>query len=251
MYTFTDKVVLVTGSASGIGKAIANEYAKLGAKVVLNNLVETPDVLEFAEELKQRGTDVSFVAADVSKRDDVHKMKEHIENTYGTLDILVNNVGASLIKKPFAEISDEEWDLHSDVNLKSVYLVTQEMLPLLKSSENSSIVNLCSSVIRNGGIIGGSAYTAAKGGVDALTRALAKELAADNIRVNGVSPGLVDSNFHAVNVEERYPHLIQEIPLKRVGKPEDLAGAVLFFSSPHASYVTGEVLEVGGGARLK
>ncbi|MDV6377440.1 SDR family NAD(P)-dependent oxidoreductase [Sporosarcina sp. GW1-11] len=251
MYTFTDKVVLVTGSASGIGKAIANEYAKLGAKIVLNNLVETPDVLEFAEELKRQGTDVSFVAADVSKRDAVHKMKEHIEKTYGKLDILVNNVGASLIKKPFAEISDEEWDLHSDVNLKSVYLVTQEMLPLLKLSENSSIVNLCSSVIRNGGIIGGSAYTAAKGGVDALTRALAKELAADNIRVNGVSPGLVDSNFHAVNVEERYPHLIQEIPLKRVGKPEDLAGAVLFFTSSYASYITGEVLEVGGGARLK
>ena len=125
------------------------------------------------------------------------------------------------------------------------------MLPLLKSAEDSSIVNLCSSVIRNGGIIGGSAYTAAKGGVDALTRALAKELAADNIRVNGVSPGLVDSNFHAVNVGEKYPHLIQEIPLKRVGKPEDLAGAVLFFSSPYASYITGEVLEVGGGARLK
>lgn len=251
MYTFTDKVVLVTGSASGIGKAIANEYAKLGAKVVLNNLVETPDVLEFLEELKQRGTDASFFAADVSKRDDVHKMKEQIEEKYGKLDILVNNVGASFIKKPFAEITDQEWDLHSDVNLKSVYLVTQEMLPLLKLAEDSSIVNLASSVIRNGGIIGGSAYTAAKGGVDALTRALAKELAADNIRVNGVSPGLVDSNFHEVNVAEKYPHLIQEIPLKRVGKPEDLAGAVLFFSSSFASYVTGEVLEVGGGARLK
>ncbi|ARF18060.1 SDR family NAD(P)-dependent oxidoreductase [Sporosarcina ureae] len=245
------RVVLVTSSASGIGKAIASEYAKLGAKVVLNNLVETPDILEFVEELKQQGTEASFVAADVSKRAEVHNMKLHIEKQYGKLDILVNNVGASLIKKPFSEITDEEWDLHSDVNLKSVYLVTQEMLPLLQSSEDSSIVNLCSSVIRNGGIIGGSAYTAAKGGVDALTRALAKELAADKIRVNGVSPGLVDSNFHSENVANKYPHLIQEIPLKRVGKPEDLAGAVLFFSSPYASYVTGEVLEVGGGARLK
>lgn len=251
MYTFTNKVVLITGSASGIGKAIAKEYARLGAQIILNNLSETSEVTSFMEELKQDGNTVSFVEADVSKRNEVQKIKEHIESKYGKLDILVNNVGASLIKKPFVEITDDEWDLHTDVNLKSVYLVTQEMLPLLKKSKDSSIVNLTSSVVRNGGVIGGSAYTAAKGGVKSLTRALAKELAADKIRVNAVSPGLVDSNFHGVDVAERYPSLIEEIPLKRVGKPEDLAGAVLFFSSPCASYITGEVLEVGGGARLK
>ncbi|MEH7249453.1 SDR family NAD(P)-dependent oxidoreductase [Neobacillus niacini] len=249
MFTFEGKVVWVTGSVTGIGKAIAYQFAKHDADVVIHNFDQRHEAEKIVADLKAKGTNVLLVEGDVTSKSDVDANVEAIHQHFGRLDILVNNVGASPFKLSFEDLDEESWDKMINLNLKSTYFVTRAALSLIKASKGK-IVNTCSSVVRTGGIIGGSPYTAAKGGVEALTRAMAKEFASSGVRVNGVAPGLVDTPFHEVNVGEKYPQLINKIPLKRVGKPEDLAGAVLFLASDYADYITGEIIEVSGGAHL-
>ncbi len=249
MFTYEKKVVWVTGSVTGIGKAIAYQFAKHGADVVIHNFDRRHEAEEIVADLKAKGTNALLVEGDVTNKVDIEANVKAIQQYFGQLDVLVNNVGASPFKLSFEELDEEKWDQMMNLNLKSIYMVTRAALPLIKASKGK-IVNTCSSVVRTGGIIGGSPYTAAKGGVEALTRAMAKEFAGSGVRVNGVAPGLVDTPFHEVNVGEKYPQLINQIPLKRVGKPEDLAGAVLFLASDYADYITGEIIEVSGGARL-
>ncbi|WP_158233848.1 SDR family NAD(P)-dependent oxidoreductase [Sporosarcina sp. P3] len=249
MFTFKGKVVWVTGSVTGIGKEIAMEFAKYGADVVVHNYDNREKAEKIVTELKEQGTNALLVEGNVTNKQDVETIVEQIKEHYGRLDILINNVGGSPFKFSFEDLEEENWDAMINLNLKSTYFVTRAALDLIKE-QKGTIINTCSAVVRSGGIIGGSAYTTAKGGVEALTRALAKELASSDIRVNGVSPGLVDTPFHAVNVGEKYPQLIDQIPLKRVGTPKDLVGAFLFLASDYANYITGEIIEVSGGAKL-
>ncbi|PIC63876.1 oxidoreductase [Sporosarcina sp. P13] len=249
MFTFKGKVVWVTGSVTGIGKEIAMQFAKHGADVVVHNYDNREEAEKIVANLKEQGTNALLVEGNVTNKQDVEKNVEQIKEHFGKLDILINNVGGSPFKFPFEDIEEEHWDKMIDLNLKSTYFVTRAALPLIKE-QKGTIVNTCSAVVWSGGIIGGSPYTAAKGGVEALTRALAKELAGVGVRVNGVSPGLVDTPFHDVNVGEKYPQIIDKIPLKRVGTPKDLAGAFLFLASDYADYITGEVIEVSGGSRM-
>lgn len=250
MFTFNGKVVWVTGSVTGIGRAMALEFAKHGADVVIHNFDRKEEALELLGQLESEGTNVLLVEGDVTDKIQVEQMVEQIKARFGRLDILVNNVGASPYKVPFEELEEEIWDEMINLNLKSVYLVTRAAIPLIKAGDKGKIVNVCSSVVRNGGIIGGLAYTTAKGGVEALTRALAKQFAQNNILVNGVAPGLVDTPFHKTKIEETHPQLIDKIPLKRMGRPYDLAGATLFLASDYSDYITGEIIEVSGGTKL-
>ncbi|MBA3792489.1 MAG: SDR family oxidoreductase, partial [Rubrobacter sp.] len=164
------------------------------------------------------------------------------------LDILVNNAGSLLERRSLEEMTEDLWDRVMEVNLKSVYLCSQAVLPLMKRQGRGRIVNITSVAARNGGGPGSVAYATAKGGVSTLTRAMAKELVADNILVNGVAPGVITTPFHdrftPPDVREK---MAGAIPIGREGTPEETAGAVVFLASSAADYLVGEIIEVNGG----
>ncbi|WP_066304130.1 SDR family NAD(P)-dependent oxidoreductase [Bacillus sp. FJAT-29814] len=251
MLSFKNKVVWVTGSTTGIGKATIQAFAKLGANVVIHGFNDRKNGEDIAVQLEDAGTRVLLVDGDVTVKRDVEEIVGMIKDKFGRIDILVNNVGAFIKKANIEELEEEDWDRIMDVNLKSVFLVTKAALPLLKTGENSRIINITSGVVRTGGTKLDLAYTAAKGGVDAMTRALAKKLIDYNIQVNGVAPGLIDTPFHNSEVPlSTHEGILKNIPMQRAGLPEDIAGAVLFLASEHANYITGEIIEVSGGRRI-
>jgi len=174
-----------------------------------------------------------------------------IGEVFGRLDVLVNNAGASPSKMPFDQLPPETWDRVIAINLRSVFLVTQACLPLLRQSARGRVINVSSTAARNGGAPGGSAYAAAKGAVSSLTKAFAKDFCATGIHVNAIAPGLIDTPFYGnVNVSDKYAERIKSIPAGRVGTPSDIAGPVLFLASPLADYIVGEVIEVSGGLSM-
>jgi 3-oxoacyl-[acyl-carrier protein] reductase len=249
MYSFEGKVIWITGSTSGVGKATAQLFLEHGGKVVFHGITKTVEDEEFIAELKEEN--VLLVEGDVTKKADVDAIVEEMDRKFGRLDVLVNNVGAYVKKAEFENILEEDWDRTIAVNLKSVFLISQAALPLMKKQKEGRIINITSNVARTGGTREGAAYSAAKGGVESLTRALAKQLVDYNILVNGVSPGLVDTPFHKTEAPlSTYESIFRNVPLKRVGQPEEIAGAVLFLASKYASFIVGEIIEVSGGRRI-
>jgi len=197
------------------------------------------------------GARVLRVEGDLSASATAAAIAHRIGETFGHLDVLVNNAGASPCKMPYAELPAEVWDKIVAINLRSVFLMTQACLGLLEQSECGSVINISSTAARNGGAPGGSAYAAAKGAVSSLTKACAKDFCAKGIRVNAIAPGLIDTAFYGgVSVADKYAERIKGIPLGRVGQPPDIAGPALFLASPLAAYITGEVIEVSGGLSL-
>ncbi len=249
-FDMTGHTVWVTGSGSGIGTAIARLFAASGARVVLHGLNQRDVTEKLKTEIEAEGGTALALDGDLTDAARVREMCAAIETEMGGLSVLVNCAGGSPRKSKIAEMEEDAWDQVIEKNLKTVFLVSNATIPLLRKAKNPAIVNVSSCVTRSGGVPGGAAYATAKGGVDVLTRALAKELAPDGIRVNAVAPGLVDSPFHAVDAKEKYAHLVARIPLARIGEPEDLAGPALFLASSAAAYVTGEIIEVSGGTRL-
>ncbi len=251
MISFKDKVVWVTGNITGIGRETTLMFAELGAKVIVHGFNNEEQSNELFEKLSNSGADVIQVEGDVTKKQDIEQIVEEIKNQYGRIDILVNNVGGFVKKGSLETIEENDWDQIMDVNLKSVFLVTQSALPLMKLN-GGKIVNFVSGVARNGGNKDNFAYTAAKGGVASLTRALAKQLIDYNIIVNAVAPGLVDTPFHTAegNGGNNYDTILSKIPMKRVGEAKDLANVVIFLASHLSDYMLGEIIEVSGGRRL-
>jgi 3-oxoacyl-[acyl-carrier protein] reductase len=184
----------------------------------------------------------------VSNSGDVRRMTEEVEDRYGRIDVLVNNAGSLIERRTLEEMTEDLWDRVMEVNLKSVYLCSQAVLPLMKRQEKGRIINVTSVAARNGGGPGSAAYATAKGGVSTLTRAMAKELVADGVLVNGIAPGVIATPFH-----ERFTppkvrdQIAQGIPLGREGTPEETVGAVLFLASSAADYLVGEIIEINGG----
>jgi 3-oxoacyl-[acyl-carrier protein] reductase len=175
-------------------------------------------------------------------------MAREIEDHYGRVDILVNNAGSMVERATLAEMTEGVWDRVMDVNLKSVYLCSQAVLPLMKRQGRGRIVNMTSIAARNGGGPGSVAYATAKGGVSTLTRAMAKELVSENILVNGVAPGVITTPFHdRFTPPDVRENLKNTIPMGREGTPAETAGVVAFLVSPAADYLVGEIIEVNGG----
>ncbi|WP_341864207.1 glucose 1-dehydrogenase [Gymnodinialimonas sp. 57CJ19] len=247
---FNGQTVLVTGSASGIGRAIAQRFAKAGANVVLHGMGEAAKTAELAVEMQAAGVQVLEVDGDLTDPAIPKAIIERILGRFGKLDVLVNCAGASPLKNKLEDVPFDDWNRVMAININTQMLMCQAALPLLRKGQGRAIVNISSSVTRVGGVPGGIAYTSAKGAVDSFTRALARELAPEGIRVNAVAPGLVDSDFHAVSAAEHYGSVADVTPLGRLGLPSDLAGPVVFLASAEAAWVTGEVLEVTGGLRL-
>lgn len=251
MLDFSKQVVLVTGASGGIGSQIAREFARTGAILVLHDFGLADAARALQQELQTAGAQTMLVEGDLTDPATTTTIAAQIQAQFGQLDILVNNAGASPNKMAFEDLPADSWDRVIEINLRSVFLVTQACLPLLKQSKRGRIINISSTAARNGGAPGGSAYAAAKGAVSSLTKAFAKDFCAHGIHVNAVAPGLVDTAFYGnFKVADKYAERIKGIPAGRVGQPQDIAGPVLFLASPLADYIVGEVLEVSGGLAM-
>ena len=245
---FSEEVAWVTGSSTGIGAASAVALAEAGCRVAVHYNRSEDEAREVVERISSSGGEAMLVGGDVADAGEVGRMAREIEDRYGRLDVLVNNAGSLIERRSFSEMTEDLWDRVMEVNLKSVFLCSQAVLPTMKRQGEGRIINVTSVAARNGGGPGSAAYAAAKGGVSTLTRAMAKELVSENILVNGVAPGVITTPFH-----ERFtPPEVRErmtagIPIGREGTPEEVAGAVVFLASPAADYLVGEIIEVNGG----
>lgn len=248
MYSFTDQVVWVTGSSTGIGRAAALGFAEHGADVVVHCNRSVEDAQSVVRKIEEMGRIALLVQGDVSDRGQVEQMVAQIEHTFGKLNILLNNAGSLIQRARLEELEEELWDQVMDVNLKSVYLVSKAVLPLMKRQGSGRIINVTSIAARNGGGYGSIAYATAKAGVSTLTRGLAKDLVEYNILVNGIAPGVITTPFHdQFSPPEMRAKMKTQIPLGREGTPEETIGAALFLASSYANYITGEIIEVNGG----
>ena len=246
---FKDKVILITGSSQGIGKAIALKFASLGAKIALNDIAQQEENLKIAaEEIKKAGApEVKYYCADVSKFNEVEVMMQNIQKEFGRLDVLVNNAGITK-DRTLAKMTSEEWQKVIDVNLTSVFNCSRLALPLLIPSQGN-IVSLSSfSALR--GNFGQANYTAAKAGIIGFTKTLAKEVGKFGVRVNAVAPGMIESKMTDAMPEEVKMMVKKLISLGRNGKPEEVANVVVFLASDQASYVSGDVINIDGGLWL-
>jgi 3-oxoacyl-[acyl-carrier protein] reductase len=251
MITLTGKTALVTGGNTGIGRAIALALAQAGADVALTYYTnDSEETFVDIRALGRRATQMRMDATDSAEVNAV--VPQLVEALGGRLDILVCNAGHLIERVPVAEMSDEHWRRVIDVNLSSAFYSARAALPFM-TGEHGWIVTMSSLAAHSGGGPGAVAYSAAKAGLLGFTRGLAKELAPRGITVNAVAPGLIlGTPFHEnFNTEEGRRGAINGIALKRGGSPEEVAGAVLYLVSDLATFVTGEVIEINGGAWFK
>lgn len=244
-----DEVALVTGASSGIGRATAEALAREGARVGINYLKNRDGAEAAAETVRKIGAEALVVRADVTRAADVKSMVGAMRARWNRVDILVNNAGDLLARHTLADMTEDYWDQIMALNLKSVFLCIREVWREMAERKSGCIVNVTSIAGRNGGGPGAAAYSAAKGGLITYTKGLAKELAPHGVRVNGIAPGIIATPYH-----ERYspPEMFQKylagVPLGRAGTAEEVADVIVFFASPAARYMTGETVEVNGGA---
>lgn len=243
-----DRVVVVTGSARGIGKAIGWAFVREGAKIVLID-VDRGALDLLRKEVEKTGGEVMTLTLDISKSSEVRDGVTRILNTFGRIDILVNNAG--IIRRGTIEtVTEEDWDRVIEVNLKGTFNCCKAVVEIMKRQGYGKIVNISSIAGKMGDITSAPGYGPSKAAIDALTKTLAMQLARYGINVNAVSPHAIETEMSAQWSEERRREIIAAIPLGRLGKPEDVAEAVLFLASDRASFITGEILDVNGGALM-
>jgi NAD(P)-dependent dehydrogenase (short-subunit alcohol dehydrogenase family) len=244
------KIAVVTGAASGIGRGIALRLAEMGASVAVLDINEKKGS-ETVAQIKERGGAGRFIECDVTRKSDCHRVVHAVIEQNGRIDILCNCAGVA-IRKDVVELTEEEWDRALDITLKSVYLLSHEVIPHMICSSGGSIINIGSGWSLKGGPRAAS-YCAAKAGVVNLTRAMAIDHGKHNIRVNCVCPGDVDTpmlHSECAQLGENEKKFLREAanrPLARIGTPDDIANAVLFLASPMSNWITGAALVVDGG----
>jgi NAD(P)-dependent dehydrogenase (short-subunit alcohol dehydrogenase family) len=247
---FSGKTAIVTGGASGIGAVYAQTLAREGASVVIADVLTEAGEALVRDLGSQPGMRAHFVKTDVTSEEDTTRMAQTAQETFGSLDILVNNAAlysALQSKKRFTEITPEEWDRVMAVNAKGVWLCVRAVYPYMQQRGYGKIINIASAVVDNGAP-GFAHYVASKAAVVGLTRALAKELGGDNIRVNAISPGLVSNESSKVlNRADYLAQLAQSRAIKREMLPEDLVGVLLFLAAPESDFITGQTYVVDGG----
>lgn len=242
--SFIGRSALITGASSGIGAATAVLFAELGASVVVGYHKNEAGAAAVVEQIRQSGGQAQAIRADVRQAGEISRLVAEA----GAVDILVNNAGWLVERKSLAQVTEERWDEIMDLNLKSALLCSQAVVPGMIQRGRGSIVNIVSIAGRNGGGPGAGAYATAKGGLIALTKAMAKELAPQAVRVNAVSPGVIDTPFHEIfSTPEMMANFVKTIPLGRVGTSQEVANVIAFVASDAASYLTGETIEVNGG----
>ena len=240
-----DKVAIVTGGTKGIGKAISLLLAEQGAKVVANFSKDENAAEDLEKEAKSRGLNLGLFKADVTQLDRVKAMVEQIFAQYGKIDILVNNVG--LVRDNFLMLmSDEDWESLLKANLTSLFFCCRIVIRKMIPQRRGKIINI-SSISGILGTPGQANYAATKGGMISFTKSLARELGPFNIHVNAVAPGLIESEMVSRMPKEKVEAIVKSSSLGRIGKPEDVAPAVLFLASEHSNYITGQTIVVDGG----
>lgn len=237
--------VLITGASRGIGAAIATQFALSGVHTVLNCIRSVDKANLLAQELRNKGADVTVLSADVSDSKAVDEMFSRIEKMFGGVDILVNNAGIAQ-SKLFTDITDEDWNRMISVNLTGVFNCCRRALPFMVRKHSGRIINISSMW----GQVGGSCevhYSAAKAGVIGLTKALAQEVGLSGITVNCIAPGVIQTDMLSDYSDEDLNALKDETPTGTLGTPQDVARAVSFFADKKSSFITGQVLGVNGG----
>ena len=234
-----NKVAIVTGGSRGIGAAIVRLLAENDYTVILNYNKSEMQAMEIANQ----NSNIHIFQADVSNPKEVIMLINYTYNNFGRIDLLVNNAGIDLWKT-IDEVSEEEYDNVMNTNLKSAFIASKEVTPYMIKQHNGSIINISSIW----GITGASCetvYSISKAGMDGLTKSLAKELAPSNIKVNSIAPGIINTDMNKNFTIEELEKLNEEIPLGKIGEPEDIAKAVLFLAN--SEYITGQVIEINGG----
>ena len=241
-------MAIVTGAARGIGRAIALAFVGEGAKVALAD-IDGERLARLREEIVTRGGEALPVPCDISKSSDVKEMVEQVLKAFGRIDVLVNNAG--IIRRGTIEtVTEEDWDRVIAINLKGTFNCCKAVVEPMKRQGSGNIVNVSSISGKMGDITSAPGYGPSKAGGDALIKTLARQLAPYGIRANAVAPHAIETEMSAQWSEERRREIIAAIPLGRLGRPEDVAQAVLFLASEAASFITGEILDVNGGALM-
>jgi len=248
MNTLDGKIAIVTGGARDIGRQVSVKLAGAGAKVCINYFSNKEMADETIAEIKKNGGEAIAVQGDMTKSEEVKKLIDECIAHFGeTIHILVNVAGGLLARKPLADIDEEFWDAVIDVNLKSAFLVSKAVVPHMTAG--GAIVNFSSQAARDGGGFGALAYATAKGGVLTLTRGLAKELGPKGIRVNCVSPGMINTTFHNTFTKpEVRANVAASTPLRREGEAREVGDLVLYLASSGSSFINGESIEINGGS---
>ena len=242
------KIALVTGASRGIGRAIALQLAAEGAKVAINFAGNLAKAEEVKAEIESNGGEALLVQADVASAEAVDEMVKKVADTWGKIDILVNNAGITR-DGLLMRMKDADFDDVISTNLKGVYNCTKAVSKLMIKQRSGRIVNMASIVAITGNA-GQTNYAAAKAGIIGFSKSAAKEFAARGITVNVVAPGFIETDMTAVLSDNIKETMLKDIPLGRVGKPEDIAQAVKFLVSDDAAYITGQVLRVDGGMSM-
>ncbi|MDR5586810.1 MULTISPECIES: 3-oxoacyl-[acyl-carrier-protein] reductase [Clostridium] len=239
------KCAIITGAARGIGKAIAFKLASLGANIVLNYRSSEEEAKIVASEIEKMGVEVLTVKGDISKLEDVENIISEAKSKFGIIDIIVNNAGITK-DTLILRMKEKDFDDVIDVNLKGVFNCLKSITPVMVRQKHGKIINI-SSVVGVAGNAGQVNYAASKAGVIGMTKSLAKELGARGINVNAVAPGFIETDMTSVLGEKVKEEAKKNIPLKRFGTPEDVAGVVAFLASENSNYVTGQVINIDGG----
>ncbi|MPQ43899.1 3-oxoacyl-[acyl-carrier-protein] reductase [Clostridium tarantellae] len=240
-----EKVAIVTGGTRGIGRAIAIKLAQLGANIVINYRSSDKEAEEVKELIKSFGVDVVCVKCDISDFEEAKKLIDECKNKFGKLDILINNAG--ITKDTLVlRMKEEDFDNVINVNLKGTFNCSKHASAIMLKQRSGKIINL-TSVVGVVGNAGQANYAASKAGVIGLTKSLAKEFGARGINVNAVAPGFIKTDMTAVLSDTIKEEVAKNVPLKKLGEPEDIANLVAFLASDSASYITGQVINVDGG----
>jgi 3-oxoacyl-[acyl-carrier protein] reductase len=244
--TIQGRVALVTGAGRGIGKAIATAFVREKAHVVIVDILPLNELEKTVDDISDGQTQILPIHADVSQFSQIRKMVAKVEETFHRLDILINNAG--IIRRGTIDtVTEKDWDEVIGVNLKGTFNCAKAAVEIMKRQGKGKIINVSSIAGKTGDITSAPGYGPSKAAIDAFTKTLARQLAPFGINVNGVAPHAIETEMSAEWSPEKRKAIIEAIPLKRLGKPEDVAEAVLFLASEKANFITGEILDVNGG----
>ncbi len=246
---FKDRAAIVTGGARGVGRAIVLALVAEGARVAIVD-VDRGEGESLAEKVAgDDGAEAIAIPCDITNNSEVQEMVSQVHKTFGRIDVLVNNAG--IIRRGTIEtVTEEDWDRVITVNLKGTFLCAKACVPIMKRQGYGKIINISSIAGKMGDITSAPGYGPSKAGIDALTKTLARQLAGYGINVNAVAPHAIATEMSAQWSDEKRKEIIASIPLGRLGRPEDVAAAAVFLASDEASFITGEILDVNGGALM-